>query len=390
LVLFVYSLGGILLSLTAAVSLAFLGVSAVLMRDSANAQSAQWSAAGMLALAIAAIPALVESGRAIFSGQTSPPTTPDRTWYWLALLFPMGLLFGFLGYEQQILSGVLGPLGQLLAVATPVAFIAILLRRAGPRLSPRRLWGHFLAGLFAIPFVTIVIEGVVLILGLGLAALGLYLSPGGQQLIEELMPYLNGAAIPPTQIPESLIMDIVLNPIVIISLALFLGVLVPLIEETLKSTSVWPFLPGKVSPDKAFLGGALGGAGFALAEAMFLTQPATGWLLTAVARSGASSMHALASGLAGWGFAQGFVNKKWLKGLAAVAGAVALHGLWNLAAIGVSLGSASQISQPDNRLISILIVVSISIIVALSLLALFLLPTLQRRFRQQAEDEAAL
>lgn len=385
LVLFVYSLGGILLSLTASVSLAALGVAALLMRNNPNAQSAQWSAGGMLALALAALPAAVESGRVIFGGKSKAASRPARSWYWLALLFPFGLLLGYLGYERSFLPGLLGPIGQLLAVATPVALIALLLRRSGPLVRPRRIWGHFLAGLFAIPFVTILVEAIFLIFGIGFTALGLAVTPSGQEIIQQLSPYLNTPGMQTPEIPEALLVDIVLNPVIIISLSLFLGLLVPIIEETLKSSSIWPFLPGKVNPGLAFLGGALGGAGFALAEAMFLTQPATGWLVTAVARSGASSMHALASGLAGWGLAQGFVRRDWKKLLLAFATAIGLHGIWNIAAIAVSLSSVSQEMGTGTGLTSAILASGIFIIVGLSLLSIYLLPTLQKRF--SAPDE---
>lgn len=213
------------------------------------------------------------------------------------------------------------------------------------------------------------------------------LTPRGQHLIERLTPYLFNPGAEPTDIPEELIIDIALNPIVIVGIIVMLGVLVPIIEEIFKSSSVWPFLPNKVAPSAAFLGGALGGLGFALAEAMFLTQPAAGWLVTAVARSGASSMHALASGLAAWGLAQGFVRKQWPKLLLAMVGAIGLHALWNVAAVGVSLSAAaSERSNEGTILLTTIMATGIAIIIALSLASIYLLPTLQNRFSKNDDE----
>ncbi|MFP3853935.1 MAG: hypothetical protein ACLFWD_06545, partial [Anaerolineales bacterium] len=209
--LFIYSLAGIMLSLAASLSMAFLGVGAVVSRDAANAQSAQASSVGLLALALAAIPALVESGRVIFGGERSKPAQPSAHWYWLGLAFPFGLLLGYLAYEQSVIPGFLGPFGQVLAISTPVGIIVILIRRAGPNLKPRRIWGHFLAGLWAIPFIAILIEGLMLLFGFLMATLGLAISPGGQSIIERFRPYLESPGNGPSQVPAELLLDVVLS-----------------------------------------------------------------------------------------------------------------------------------------------------------------------------------
>ncbi|MFP3853666.1 MAG: PrsW family glutamic-type intramembrane protease, partial [Anaerolineales bacterium] len=147
------------------------------------------------------------------------------------------------------------------------------------------------------------------------------------------------------------------------------------------SSSIWPFLPQKVSSGAAFLGGALGGTGFAFAEAMFLTQPVSGWLIMAIARAGASSMHALAAGLTAWGLAEGVVQKRWRRLALGFFVAVALHGLWNAAAIGLGIGQlALEQSSEAKPAVEVAVAISIGIIILLSLVAIALLPTLQSRF----------
>ena len=87
----------------------------------------------------------------------------------------------------------------------------------------------------------------------------------------------------------------------------------------------------------AFLGGALGGAGYALFESLFLPQPGEDWAITMVARAGTPLIHAFNTGLVCWGLAEGVRRKRWLFLAGTYILAVGLHGMWNLAAIGIGL-----------------------------------------------------
>ncbi len=163
-------------------------------------------------------------------------------------------------------------------------------------------------------------------------------------------------------------------------LLLFLGLLVPVIEESLKTAAIWPFLPAGLSSDEAFLGGALGGAGFALAEALFVTQPMAGWVVTAVARSGATLMHALATGLACWGLAEALTRRRWLEGGVALLSSIVLHGLWNISAVAIGL---SQLTNEGDLEASAhpAAIAGAGLLLFLSSLAAAALPGILRRFR---------
>ena len=98
----------------------------------------------------------------------------------------------------------------------------------------------------------------------------------------------------------------------------------------------------------AFLGGALGGAGYAFFESLFLPQPGEEWAITMVARAGTPLIHAFNTGLVCWGLAEGVRRRRWLLAAGAYVLAVGLHGMWNLAAIGIGLASIGAESSASS------------------------------------------
>lgn len=384
--LLLYSMVGVFFTLAAALGLLTIGLMAWIRSESDLALAAQGMTAALLTMALMGIPALFMAVRRIFFN--SPPITdiPSPRWYGLAALLPLGLALGWIGYEMDIAPWLLGPLGQVLAVGAPAGLVVVHMRRMGPPIRDRRAWGHFLLGLWAVPFVTIVLEGFLLLGAVVLGVLGLSLTPAGRPLLAELQQLATSSGAAMTELPAGLMSELARSPVIIMVLVGLLGIAVPITEETLKTASVWPLLRDRFSSGEAFLGGALGGTGFALSEALFLTQPAAGWLVTAVARSGATLMHALATAIAAWGLAEGLKRHKWFRALAAWILAMSVHGLWNVSAIAVGLSQLG--ASPGTSLTgsnAAIASVGLVVIVGLSLLALFLLPRLQMRASKAGE-----
>lgn len=382
--LLLYALAGSFISLTAAVSVGAVAAIAYFRSEPAAAQAAQWTAAGLLTLAILGLPAIRLSLEALLGGRRPQPNVPARAWLLISGLFPVGLLLGFLAYERGVLSALLGPVGQILAIATPAAVAVLLVRRAGPAVPLRRLWGHILIGLWAVPLAALLIEGVFLLLGIFMSSIGLALTPGGQDLVTDLQQLLNTLETNPS---PDLMARVTLHPAVIVLILVFLGLMVPLIEELSKTAAIWPLLPRRIGRSEAFLGGAVGGTGFALAEALFLAQPGVGWVVTAAARAGATMMHALATGIASWSLAEALTRQRWRRAIVGMGLAVALHGLWNVGAIGIGLSQLALRTSPAvspilmNRIGS----ASLGLILTLGLGALVLLPRLQARSAEPDE-----
>ncbi len=230
-----------------------------------------------------------------------------------------------------------------------------------------------------------IVELVLLIAGIFILVGGMMLTPGGQQLLRQLQG-------PPgrlfSQPPSDLITQAISEPWVIVLALIFLSILVPIVEEGLKSIAVWPMLSRSPSPSQAFIGGALGGLGFALVEGMFLTQPDVSWFSTALVRGGASMMHALATGITAWGLAEAVVRRRFWRLPLAYLTAICLHGLWNLSAVSLGvaqLGSEFGLSSiaPPN-LENLLTLGGVVLLGLLSLLAFVGLPLITRRLSEQA------
>lgn len=130
-----------------------------------------------------------------------------------------------------------------------------------------------------------------------------------------------------------------LTPAIALVGLVFVGGIVPLIEETAKTLGIG--LAGlwlRPSPARAFLLGVASGAGFALAENLVNSiYPGPVWGIGVVARLVATMMHCAASGLMGWGWGEWWAGRRPWRLPLAFLGAVALHSVWNLTTIGAGL-----------------------------------------------------
>jgi RsiW-degrading membrane proteinase PrsW (M82 family) len=126
------------------------------------------------------------------------------------------------------------------------------------------------------------------------------------------------------------------QPIVVYGVFALMAGVIPAIEELLKPMALWALAGKKISPQEGFVGGLIAGAGFALIEnVLYFTNVITAgdWLVVAVGRAGTGILHMLASGIAGWGLAKGWRDRKWWTLIFSTLGAILLHGLWNGLAI---------------------------------------------------------
>jgi hypothetical protein len=136
------------------------------------------------------------------------------------------------------------------------------------------------------------------------------------------------------------------SPFILFGVYGYLGLAIPVIEELLKTMAVWPFLRRGLPASAAFLGGALGGAGYALFEALFLTQPGETWLGTTVARLGATVLHVFTAALTSYGLVEAVRRRRYLVGLATLLAAIAMHALWNLSAVTIGIATAPIATSP--------------------------------------------
>lgn len=293
------------------------------------------AAASLAAVALLGLPLIWQAWLRL-RGVAQPPWRTRRWWIGAALLvLPPSLLIGQLISSARGLPTVLREPWLWLALFAFAALLLALATDGWPGLSRLRAWGHLVSGSWVATTLaiglTVVAVFVMLVIGVLLLAA---LAP------EELRELMRLARNPSALADTTRLMAWATRPYVIAGAMLAAAVVVPLIEELVKPIGVWALWTRRPTPMAAFVGGALGGLGFALFEA-FLNSANVGpdqWVGFVVARLGTTVMHVWASALTGWGIGQLFAGQ-WLRGVLAYLGAVLVHGLWNGNVIVASLSA---------------------------------------------------
>jgi hypothetical protein len=224
------------------------------------------------------------------------------------------------------------------------------------------------------------------LVGLGLAAALIVvalLTPGGEQRLLALASDLQD----PTWLMDfTNLAELLLSPLIAVSLFGLFSIPVPLIEEAFKTVTAgvaarW------VRPNaaRAFLWGVAGGAGFALAENLFngALGGAEGWAVGAISRLGATVMHCATGGLVGWGWGQLWSQRRPWRLVGSYLAAVAVHGIWNGITVVVGLLSTNMFvhgaSGPGLVLVNLGLFLLLGCLGLLTAVMLFLLPFVARR-----------
>ena len=192
------------------------------------------------------------------------------------------------------------------------------------------MWGIFGIGMVAGPFLSLLVEFVV-ILGVGLFAVS-YLARD-PVAAQELTQIAEDILANPNQPPDAVFgffEPYLFQPVSIYILLSVAAVLVPLIEELFKPIGVWLLLGRKPTPAQGFAAGVLSGAGFALFE-NFTLSASSGeeWSLVVLARIGTSIIHIVVTGLTGWALTAAWRDGRYIRlGLTYMV-SVSIHALWN-------------------------------------------------------------
>lgn len=330
---FILILGGV--GLAAGLSAAAFSALLAVVGPQAQGAGLDSAAAALAALSVLGLPLVWQAWQRL-RGATPRPWRTQRRWIGPALLIiPTALLVG------QLLSGAAGlpvVLREPWLWLTVLAFAAMLfalMTDGWAGLSRLRAWGHLVSGAWLATTLAMVLT---VLAGLALAVLGaLALAAFAPEELRELSRL---ARDPAALANSARLLEWTTRPYVIAALVFVAALVVPLIEELVKPIGVWALGRSRTTPMAAFVGGALGGLGFALFEA-FLNSANVGrdqWAGFVVGRLGTTVMHVCATGLAGWGVGQLFAGR-WLRALAAYAGAVLVHGLWNGNVIIASLSA---------------------------------------------------
>jgi hypothetical protein len=322
----------------------FLSAQLFFFNDGADENSAFSAIITLTALSVVAVPTAIISLRSIQGREIPPLEPPNVNLPSLGMLFLLVLVAGYFTIENSSQITVTGSIIHLAAAVIPVSIAILLVIRQKPAVSQRRFWGSLFIGTWIIPISAIIIELVLMIAGMTTYLFGNMSTPQGHEIIDSLTNPQNWAS--DTMVDNmGTLFD---QPIIIIAMLLFICVLVPIIEESLKSLTIIPILNRKPLPSEAFLSGILGGVGFAFVEVLFLTPTGVDWTQTMFIRGGATMMHTFTAGMTCWGLGQAITYKRWKRFFGAFSLALSMHAVWNIAAIAMGIGMLpGQVEEID-------------------------------------------
>ena len=306
----------------------------------------------------------------------------------LVAVFVVAVILGQAVLVFDLLPALTFPPFYILgAVLPPLFFVAFVGRRlAGSDTRWRDVVLQLASGAFLATFGAFGLEAAFGLLSMVVVVILAALSPGGDAWVQELSAYLQDPRL--FQGTENLHGSLPSLPILIIILGLIVLVVGPMVEEMFKPLGVVIMKYRRPSKAQSFLWGLAGGAGFALAEALFNgTSSLEGWVGVATMRVGATAMHCLGGGLMGLGWYYFFATRRPWRLLGAYAASVSLHALWNVAASGMlvaSLAATSPVADEIGLALGGLVVVGLmGFLSLLALSAILLIFYLTRWLRTQ-------
>ena len=386
--LLISSILALTLAIAGSIGMALLGLITWFIDKSPAAGMTFIIAAAFMVMGVCAVPGIYHGYQGLQGRFPDRKEKPLRGWVYISLLFPLALGFGYLAFNRDVLAWLLGPLAHISAATIPVVFALAILFRKGSPISAKRVWGQFLAGLWASPMVAFVVEILAALVLLVIVFATLFQDIITQGLVEDFT-HLEQWADPSlvTQIQE-----LTNQPLILFLIMAFLIVFVPMVEEAIKTIGIWPVTRRGFTQSQAFIGGAIAGAGYGLFEAFFLGQPGVSWVPVMIARAGATMMHMITTAITGLGIARSRESGRWSHALRYYFGAVFLHSLWNISALGVGVIMLFQEDftlldiQPDLSFISGAAGV---VLIVLSLAAFFGLWLIPGKLLANEEDVSA-
>jgi RsiW-degrading membrane proteinase PrsW (M82 family) len=281
------------------------------------------------------------------------------------------------------------PWHVIAASIPPLAFLAYAARRLGVTSSLRALvtsfgWGVLGGTLLA--FLLEVVIGIALVI---VAAVALSLTPEGEALLRQWqMELAYGLNLDePAQVSR-----LFSNPVIIAGVLFYLAIVIPLVEESVKTLVVAFADPRRTRLADAVLWGIGAGAGFALFENAFNAGAALAtWAFTMLLRVGATAIHVANGATMGRGWYAARVERRWSRLFVAYVVCVFLHALWNAAAVVIG-GSAVFLMDNANAALEtqlpagMLILALIAILLGLTFLSLIRIAFAVRSAREPLQE----
>jgi len=287
-------------------------------------------------------------------GRPSRPFQPGIGWVGVCLAgLALTLVLGQLILSFGLLSPLTFPIFHVLGITIPVILILTLVVRGLKGVAPAPTHGQMIGqlawGAFGTTAIAFTLEAMVAVMGLLVVLVIVALRPDGLAQIAELQALL---ADPGQLGDQEALARWLLQPGILLPLAILLIVVAPLIEEAVKSLGVpllslargtQPTLP------QGWLWGMAVGAGFAITEGLFNSAASLPfWAGIAFVRIGATAMHMVTAGLTGLGWARTLASRRAFPLLGSYLVSVTLHGLWNGMTVLIVVSSLWMMAQPGD------------------------------------------
>lgn len=314
---------------------------------------------------------------------------------WLLLAFVVLLGVGRITLLTPLAVLLLPPIHVAVSLLPPLIVAALLLptfQQAGAGFTRRSVATQFAYGGLVAAGLSIVLEGVVLVVVMVIALIGLGMLPGGTANLEKLALLLQSPAA--VNDPMSVLRTFV-TPTVILGGGLLVAAALPLVEEVIKSLGavLHGVTLGKLSRSQAFFFGVLAGLGFSFLEALFYASQnlPTDWAGPVLLRSLTAVIHAASTGLFALGWYEVAARRParfWRYAL----GGWAIHGLWNGLSMAAALTGLRALNGNSSAtlLSSAFSVLVVALLGALWIIALVVLVRQTRRLAAEAQPARRL
>jgi len=231
-----------------------------------------------------------------------------------------------------------------LEIWIPIWWFVELGKRNLPRITVRKRSAALSLGSSYVVILIIVFE--LIIIALIFAGILIYLNaqPQIQQWLKTITIPQDLAQVDETLLEHYLVV-LLQNPWFVTAIFLVVGIIAPIIEESLKPLAIWSLRKRLLTPSQGFILGLYFGAAFSLIEnaGMVIQFGSEGLVENILLRASTALLHITCSGLVGCGYARSMQpgkNSAFIKPLLV---AFLFHGMWNSFAVLFSFSSlASQ------------------------------------------------
>lgn len=259
----------------------------------------------------------------------SSPFRIARPWLWVAgLLLTIALIAA--SAETAAVGGVAQVVGALLPGIALLAFVSQRLAHAARPATWRQIAAQVSATLtvslwWSVFWEVVVLVGLAIVVG---AVVGLL--PGGMQTLEQMSEQFSD----PSLLAGGAIWR---NPGVVAFLLVLMAGFVPVVEEAGKVLAVGMLaLARRPSRAQALMWGITCGVTFSVYEAAFANPYPMSSAVLVTLRVGAMLIHGTTAALTAWGLWEWLARRKPGRLALGIALAVALHSVWNVAAISAA------------------------------------------------------